>query len=300
VGFPSIIIYARIRSRDDRPGEKKGEHMDAPLRWLTSDEVNTYHRDGAVCARRIMPPRWVERMATAVDHIIASPGPFGQQLSKQDSGFTHDLYMYKNNADFRAFVFESPAALLINQLLNAQTVRFFYDQLFVKEPGSPVPTPWHHDLTFWPIRGQQIASIWMPLDPVTRASSGVEYIRGSHRWPNRFKAMGNGKDGRTVEIWPQPGLEDVPDINAHRDQYDIMSWDFQPGDVLFFHPLTLHGSSGNTSTTQRRRAFASRWLGDDVVFTNVPSSWLFPGAPELTVGDHVSGPQFPVVLETGR
>jgi len=62
------------------------------------------------------------------------------------------------------------AGLLINQLLQALVVRFFYDQLFVKEPGSPVPTPWHHDLTFWPIRGQQIASIWMPLDPVTRAS----------------------------------------------------------------------------------------------------------------------------------
>jgi ectoine hydroxylase-related dioxygenase (phytanoyl-CoA dioxygenase family) len=274
--------------------------MDTPLRWLTTSEIAMYQRDGAVCARQIIPLHWVERMANAVDRIIASPGPIGKQLSKQDSGFTHDLYMYRNNADFRAFVFESPAALLINQLLVAQTVRFFYDQLFVKEPGSPVPTPWHHDLTFWPLRGEQIGSIWMPLDPVTRTSSGVEYVRGSHKWPNRFKTMGNGPDGRAVEIWPQSGLEDVPDINACRDQYDIMSWDFQPGDVLFFHPLTLHGSSGNTSTTQRRRAFASRWLGDDVIFTNTPSSWLFPDRHHLTAGAAVGGPLFPVVLEAGR
>ena len=79
-----------------------------------------------------------------------------------------------------------------------------------------------------------------------------------------------------------------------------MSWDFQPGDVLFFHPLTLHGSSGNTSTTQRRRAFASRWLGDDVIFTNTPSSWLFPDRHHLTAGAAVGGPLFPVVLEAGR
>ena len=274
--------------------------MDTPVRWLTVDEINTYHRDGAVCARQIMPLPWVERMAKAVDDIIAAPGKIGQQLSKQDSGFTHDLYMYTTNTDFRAFVFESPAALLVNQLLKAQIVRFFYDQLFVKEPGSPIPTPWHHDLTFWPIRGEQIGSIWMPLDQVTRATSGVEYIRGSHHWPNRFKAMGNGKDGRTIEIWPQPGLEDVPDINAHRDQYDIMSWDFQPGDLLFFDPLTLHGSSGNTSTSQRRRAFASRWLGDDVIFTNTPSTWLFPSEHGLTVGAPINAPLFPTVLETGR
>lgn len=274
--------------------------MDAPTRWLTPDEIDTYHRDGAICARQIMPLRWVKRMATAVDRIIATPGPLGRQLSKQGSGFTHDLYMYTGNADFRAFVFESPAVPLINQLLKSLVVRFFYDQLFVKEPGSPVLTPWHHDLTFWPVRGQKIASIWMPLDPVTRASSGVEYVRGSHLWPNRFKAMGNGKDGRTVELWPQPGLEDVPDINSHREQFDIISWDFEPGDLLFFHPLTLHGSSGNTSTTQRRRAFASRWLGDDIVFTNVPSSWLFPGSHGLTAGERVHGPLFPVVLEVGR
>lgn len=274
--------------------------METPLRWLTTEEIATYHRDGAVCARQIMPVHWVERMATAVDAIIAHPGPIGQQLSKPASGFTHDLYMYTANTDFRAFVFESPAVLLINQLLGAQTVRFFYDQLFVKEPGSPVPTPWHHDLTFWPIRGEQIASIWLPLDPVTQASSGVEYIRGSHRWPHRFKAMGNGKEGKTVDIWPQPGLEDVPDINAQRERYEILSWDFTPGDALFFHPLTLHGSSGNTSLTQRRRAFATRWLGEDVVFTNVPNSWLFPGTPGLTAGDPVAGPLFPVVLHADR
>ncbi|MBI3756785.1 MAG: phytanoyl-CoA dioxygenase family protein [Deltaproteobacteria bacterium] len=271
--------------------------MDNPLRLLTPEEINVYHRDGAIRARQVMPHIWIERMAAAVDRIIASPGRFGQQLSNQDRGFTHDVYMHTFDEDFRAFVFESPAALLINQLLRAKTVRFFYDQLFAKEPGSPVPTPWHHDLTFWPIEGQQIGSIWMPLDPVTRASSGVEYIRGSHLWLNRFKTMGNGKDGQAVEIWPQPGLEDVPDIEAHRDKYEIISWDFAPGDVLFFHPCTLHGSSGNASTTQRRRAFASRWLGDDVVFTNAPSTWLFPNTHGLKPGDPVNGPLFPVVLE---
>jgi ectoine hydroxylase-related dioxygenase (phytanoyl-CoA dioxygenase family) len=31
------------------------------------------------------------------------------------------------------------------------------------------------------------------------------------------------------------------------------------GDVLMFHPLILHGSSGNSSRTQLRRALATRW-----------------------------------------
>ena len=44
---------------------------------------------------------------------------------------------------------ESPAAHLARQALGSRTVTFFYDQVFVKEPGSEVPTPWlclQHDL----------------------------------------------------------------------------------------------------------------------------------------------------------
>ena len=51
-----------------------------------------------------------------------------------------------------------------------------------------------------------------------------------------------------------PDLEDPPDIDGHRDDYDIVGWDMEPGDVLIFHPLVVHGSSGNASTTTRRRA----------------------------------------------
>lgn len=78
--------------------------------------------------------------------------------------------------------------------MRAHTVRFFYDQLFVKEAGSPVPTSWHHDITFWPLAGQHICSLWLPLDPGNRTSSGLEYVRGSHRWSQRFKAIDGGEE----------------------------------------------------------------------------------------------------------
>ena len=43
-----------------------------------------------------------------------------------------------------------------------------------------------------------------------------------------------------------PELEDMPDIDANRDKYELLSWDLEPGDVLMFHPLIVHGSPGNT------------------------------------------------------
>jgi ectoine hydroxylase-related dioxygenase (phytanoyl-CoA dioxygenase family) len=91
------------------------------------------------------------------------------------------------------------------------------------------------------------------LVSVTRGSSGLEYVRGSHRWNRRFKAVSPDYHPALLAS----DLEDPPDIDAHRDDYDLVDWDMEPGDVLMFHPLILHGSAGNSSTTRCQRGTAS-------------------------------------------
>jgi ectoine hydroxylase-related dioxygenase (phytanoyl-CoA dioxygenase family) len=265
-----------------------------PLRDLSADEIATFVDDGVVCARDVMPRKWIDRAAAAIERNLAEPTFIGEVISMPDQGYLNDIFMWLDDDDYRAFVLESPAGELAHQVLaglGATHVRFFYDQSFVKEPGSQVPTPWHHDLTFWPVEGSQLCSIWMPLDAVTRETSGLEYVRGSHRWANRFKAITPDHNAFMVN----PDLEDLPDIDSHRDDYDIVSWDMQPGDVLIFHPLVVHGSSGNTSTTTRRRALATRWLGEDVVYRALPFTMPLPPGHELIDGRPFAGDMFPEI-----
>jgi len=66
--------------------------------------------------------------------------------------------------------------------MGATRVNFFYDQLLVKEPGTREGTPWHQDQPYWALSGLQVCSLWLPLDPVSE-EVGVEYVCGSHRWP---------------------------------------------------------------------------------------------------------------------
>ena len=114
---------------------------DAPLRDLTSEELDTYDRDGVVCARGLFPESWVERMARAVDVAVANPSPYGSQVSLKDRGFSGDLFLWKSNDEFRDFVYGSPAARVAAQVLRSKRVNFFYDQLFVKPTGCHVATP---------------------------------------------------------------------------------------------------------------------------------------------------------------
>jgi ectoine hydroxylase-related dioxygenase (phytanoyl-CoA dioxygenase family) len=263
-----------------------------PLRSLTENEIETFQRDGVVCVRKVMAPKWIALVTEAIDRSKRRPSETGKMLSKPDPGYLNDIFMWLNDDGYRTFVLESPAARLAQQAMRSRTVTFFYDQVFVKEPGTNVPTPWHHDLTFWPIEGNQICSIWMPVDPVTRESSGLEYVRGSHLWNKRFKAISPDYHPYLMAS----NLEDPPDINANRSEYDVVNWDMEPGDVLMFHPLTLHGSPGNSTTIHRRRALSTRWLGDDVVYA--PQKHRMPLPPEhgLAAGDRMSGKLFPRVL----
>ena len=150
---------------------------DQPLRDLTSEEVETYDRDGVVCARglgRAHGPRCGCRGR--------QPQPLRRPGVAEGQGFSGDLFLWKSNDEFRDFVHGSPAARVAAHVLRSKRVNFFYDQLFVKPTGCHVATPWHQDLSFWPIDGKQVCSIWMTFDPVDRDSSGLEFVRGSHRW----------------------------------------------------------------------------------------------------------------------
>jgi hypothetical protein len=268
--------------------------MDAPLRDLTADEIQRYEEEGVLHARGLFPEAWLERMCVAVDRFAAQPSPFGDAVSMQDQGFSGDLFLWKLDADFLDFVFQSPAARIAAQVLRSRTIRHFYDQLFVKQAGSPVATPWHQDVTFWPVDvdTRRICSIWISFDAVDRESSGLEFVRGSHRWSRRFKAVAPNYDPYLLES----SFEDPPDIDAARDDYEIFSPDIEPGDCLLFNPQILHGSAGNASLETPRRAFSSRWAAAGVRYDDRPATMPLLWEHGLVAGDALSGPLFPQLL----
>lgn len=264
----------------------------SPVRALTADEVRRYHEDGVVMIPGAVDPNWLRLIEAGVEKARANLSLQGRFMSRKTRGYQMDTFLWKHVDEIRDAIYYGPFAHWAQQLMGSQQVRFFYDQMFVKEPGTDAPTPWHQDLSFWPIRGEQISSFWIPLDPVTRESSGLMYVRGSHRWPQRFKAI--SPDYVAVIIDEQ--MDDVPDINANPEQYELLDWEMVPGDLLMFHPLTLHGSHGNRHRTRRRRALALRWTGDDVVWAPTSKRMPVHFRHDSKIGGALSGAAFPRIL----
>ena len=234
-----------------------------PLRAISDDEVAAYERDGAVLLRGLFDLEWVELLAEAVEADKAAPGPMVRYNTPPGGSgeFFVDFQLWRRWKQARRFVFDGPGGAIAARMMGAETVNYYHDHLLVKEPGTAEKTPWHHDQPYYPVNGGMIGSIWLPLDPVPR-NICVEYVAGSHRW-DRWFAPQFFKSGNSDLQVQDPRFEMIPDFDNQRDQHDLLSWDLDLGDCIFFHALTVHGAPGNPQPQSRRRAYATRWLGED-------------------------------------
>jgi ectoine hydroxylase-related dioxygenase (phytanoyl-CoA dioxygenase family) len=262
---------------------------------IAGSDVAAYARDGVVCLRRQFDARWVERLRAAIERDLAAPGPHATNFAEGSSAgrFFGDMFMWRRDPEFRAAAQESPAAAIAARLMDSAAVDFFYDQLFVKEPGTAHPTPWHQDLPYWPVKGSQIASVWIALDDVDRSNGAVEFVAGSHRWGVNYRPTPFRK-GHEVKF-TDSDLAQIPDIDADRGKYDIKSWRMEPGDCLVFDAMIVHGAPGNETPGARRRGLALRYTGDDVRYDPRPGTFQFPYQPDLAAGAAMTCDLFPRV-----
>jgi ectoine hydroxylase-related dioxygenase (phytanoyl-CoA dioxygenase family) len=257
--------------------------------------VKAFRDDGAVVLRGVFRD-WVDTLRAGIERNIAAPSPLERTYRPADgtAPFFQDYCSWARIPEYRAFVFESPAAAIAARLMGSTTARFFHDHILVKEPGNSMATPWHQDLPYYCVEGHQSVSFWTPLDPVGRETV-MECVAGSHRWgkdfrPTRFTG---------VPLYEKDDFEVLPDIAAHRAEYRILGWEMEPGDAIAFNFRTVHGAPANR-TTRRRRVFSARWMGDDAVFARRAGT-TSPPFPELQLADGapLDVPAFPLVFGPG-
>lgn len=263
---------------------------------LSADDIACFDRDGALCIKQLLTPAEVALLRDGIDANLAAPSPRAKVASRPDDPgrFFEDFCNWQEIDAYRRFVFETPLAHLAQQLMASGSVRLYHDHLLVKDAGTRQRTPWHQDQPYYNIDGQQNVSMWIPVDPVSRAST-LEFVAGSHKGPWLMPRTFMDHQARW---FPEGSLADLPDIDAARENFPILGWDIAPGDFVCFHMLTLHAAAG-VEGTQRRRVFSVRFLGDDI--RHAPRRWKtspdFPGlAEELPAGAPMAHTLFPQLI----
>jgi ectoine hydroxylase-related dioxygenase (phytanoyl-CoA dioxygenase family) len=264
---------------------------DLPQRIPTTEEIETFHRDGAVLLKQVLPEKWIDLLAQGLEQARANPAGASYDI---DGPLSINHFTSSHSPALAKIIAESPIAELVGRVLNS-SVRFYMDQMFYKPAGDIEPTPWHQDTCYYNVEGHDLVRAWISPDPVPRNLS-MEVVRGSHLWNVIYhtwigKPVGDDPEGASKALAaiaagePVIGLEQydtwgyqnafrddslptTPDIGGLKDSFDIIGWDYQPGDVLLFHGHILHGADGGFQPDHPRRSHASMWAGDDMRYIN--------------------------------
>lgn len=263
--------------------------MTHPL--VTEADVETFRREGVILVRGLFRDQ-VETLRAGVARNMAEPGPYAaENLKPGETGRFFDNYCnWDRIPEFEAAIRASPVAEVAADLMGSRTAQLFHDHVLVKEPGTSKPTPWHQDGPYYFVEGRQTVSFWSPLDPVREAT--LRCVASSHLWarpvlPTRWLSEADFyPDSSAYRPVPDPDAEGMP----------VREWEMEPGDAVAFHFMTLHGARGNEST-ERRRAFSLRLVGDDAVYVERPgrTSPPYPGHG-MTAGQRLREDWFPTLF----
>ena len=239
------------------------------------------------CIRAGVDPEWIEKLTNGLSKAMAAPSARGRVWDEDSAGRTmfFDAQVWQSTPEYRDFIENSPIAELVGRAMGVSLLNFYYDAVFVRTPGNQFRTPFHQDEPFWSVKGFDCASAWMPLVPVEKRSA-LEFVKGSHRWTEKFAQTNFGEltqDDRDDVHYDAGDSVPFPDIEGNRGDYEILSWDMEPGDIALFNARIIHGGSGLLRPDRDLKVFNTQWLGDDVR-VHFRSEGMDPDHSEIMTG----------------
>ena len=231
-----------------------------------NDLQERFRRDGVVHVPGAFSPDEMARLEELWQFCIDHPGPAATRLyadgmekaqgldaaralPEREPGLGYqDVGNPANRARVEEIIHLPGIEALVAATFGVRTAWFVAEQVFLKEPNAS-RTPWHQDISDLRVEGMDGLTMWLCLDPVS-AEVSLELVRGSHLGPTYDSVNGTAGSGP------------IPDVQGHRDDYDIVSYACQPGDAVLFHFGVLHGG-GQTEEATTRRSVALRFFGPD-------------------------------------
>ena len=243
---------------------------DRPIYAAKEIDIENFRKDGVVLLRGLMSD-WVVKLRHGLQRNLDNPQKYAFPCESNPQGepgrFFDSYCNWQLIPEYLDFVSNSFASSIAGQFMDTAYAQFFHDHAFCKTPGTQHATPWHHDLPYYCVDGAKTATVYVSLDQA-KSDVAVNFVKGSHRWEKLFYPR-IFEDGSQLNEKHLIGMEPVPDIEANPEEFNIVGWDLEPGDVIVFDYRTLHGT-GNAEIKSIRRAFSTRWLGDDVTFCKRP------------------------------
>ena len=229
-----------------------------------------YNKNGVVHMPQALSKQSLELAYAAYEWSLAHPGPGGGNIPSKTTGtFYQDLANPDAFVNYDALIHHYDIRAILESLFIGEHAWFMYEQVFKKEGGETRRTPWHQDTPYLPVRGTDLAVLWISFGSLDLAGT-LEFVERSHR-DTLYDGSAFDLDDDTLGLYNDPDYPRLPDIEANRDDFNIVAFPVEPGDVVIFHPSVLHGG-GPTREHDVRQTLSLRFFGDDAVVAARPGA----------------------------
>ncbi len=193
--------------------------------------------------------RIVDQLVSSGEEINATWG--GPEMEQMDASkliviHTHNVQQF--SGVWAKALFHERFLKVANDILGPD-VLLHHTKLFQKPSEKGAPFPMHQDWDYFPtIKDSMIAGV-IHVSKATDEMGCLRVYPGSH------------KLGRVTDTNGQVNSE----VLAKHPLENAMPVEVEPGDVVFFHYFTLHGSMPNRSSEIRKTVLVQLHAGNDCV-----------------------------------
>lgn len=249
---------------------------------VTEEQIRTLERDGVVLIKGVMDEEWVDYLRKATAYQVDNPHfwAFAGTASKLYDYIQRNIW--QTNSAFARFYYHSPIGDVLRQCGRTDEIRVSTDLLMVN-PNKGFK--WHQDNQNGPITPDDGIRFWITMDETPADYGAPVYLRRSHE--NTAVAS----QAVFVDI-NQEGLEDYRD--------DRLEFKTQPGDMLIWHPKTIHkidGPSDGIWTSYRRVLGGTAAKGGTIYTDKRGTGGVLSdlGRHGMEQGDKLDSPFFPMI-----
>jgi hypothetical protein len=265
----------------------------------SDDDVVRYRESGVYLSDVILPEQLLDQAVDGMERFYRGdrdwpfPGDTGQDrygwTPADGDGLRKNDYTALQMRELAALVRYPTIGAVAAKLSGARSVRLWHDQLLYKPPQSAAAAGnvgWHTDRQYWQsCSSQDMLTAWVPLVDVDHNIGTVNYIIGSHQWPD--------EDLRGLDFFAGDNAAQERRLTRSRS-IEKMSAVLRRGQVAFHHCRTIHGSGPNVGQRVRRSVAIHLQPGDN----NYVASTQDDGSPahhrnnDLVRRDSVGRPDY--------
>jgi len=149
---------------------------------LTKKQIEDYQNLGAIIIKDVFKD-WIDPLRVGFQKVLDKPSQHGRENVNNGEGrFFEDYCNWNRIEEFKNCIFNSLGAQIVAEATSSKKSQIFHDHIFIKEPGTLKETPWHQDMPYYCVDGNDTGSFWIPLDNVDKENN-LKLILRSHRWP---------------------------------------------------------------------------------------------------------------------